>query len=449
MKKLTRYILIFCLISGLSGFSHAKEEKPVKAKNVIYYIGDGMGPQSLGLLVYYARLAPNSIYEDRTSNTEKFLKEAALGLMITNTESTIVTDSAASATQFSSGQYSLPHRVGIDFEGSQTITIMEKAKKRGKSTGLVTTSFLQDATPAAFVAHQISRKNFADISAELINSGTDIMLGGGKKHMSSAELIKAAKDKGYSLAYNKAQINNLSGKIIGLFGEEGTPYAIEGNSEKPNLLEMSKKAIEELRTNKKGFLVMIEAGKIDWAEHSNDPGLILHEMIEFDKTLGYLMEYVKNNKDTILIVTADHETGGFGFNYRNSLPSDNKEGVYGGSYFVTFDILDKLYKQNRSYEDMGNEYAAASQKEKTPSALAKILSQGLGRNISADFVEKYNSDIAKIQAAIAREDGIVFATNAHTSTPVMVMTYGHKMSGYAGLYHTTDLAKKIMFSLGL
>jgi alkaline phosphatase len=451
-KKIIRavYLLVLTafIMTAASVFVSAKETAPAKAKNVILYIADGTGPQAMGLLIQYARLAPQSIYGDKASSLEKLMRQASLGLMLTNSKLTITIDSAAAATQFASGVYSLPQRVGVDFSGKPVITMLEKAKKQGKSTGLVTTTHIQDATPASFAAHQITRKNLAEISADLIKSGTDIMLGGGKQYFPQ-NLIDEARGKGYNFAFNKSELASLNGKIIGLFGEHGTPYAIEHNTAQPGLTEMSKKALAELEKNKKGFFVMIEAGKPDWAAHSNDAGLLLHELIEFDKTLQYLMDYVKKNKDTLLIVTADHETGGFGFSYRKEMPQDNQDGVYGGTYYVTFDTLDRLYRQKMSYEEMDKEYNALAEKEKTDAALAKILSKGLDRKITADFVASHKNDIQKIKTAIEKEDGIVWASGNHTSTPILVMAYGSKNAGYTGLYTEVGLAKRIIFSLGL
>ena len=398
MRKQT--IVWLCAVLALAvlgGAASAKEIKPVKAKNVIFYVADGMGPNTLGLLLNYARLAPGSIYKDRASNAEKFMQEASLGVMFTRTAGTIVTDSAASATQFASGAYTLPDRIGVDSNGNATVTVLEKAKKQGKSTGFVTTSYIQDATPAAFAAHQISRKNYTEISADIIKTGPDIVLGGGKDFFPQ-DLIEEASAKGYNFAFNKSELAPLHGKIIGLFGGLATPYVIERNTTQPNLTEMAQKALSELEKNKKGFFLMIEAGKIDWAAHDNDAGALLHELLEFDETLAYLVSYVKKNKDTLLIVLADHETGGFGFNYREAAEQDNPQAVFNGNYYVSFDALDKIYKQE----------------------------------------------------AVDSQDGVVWASGNHISTPVYVMAYfGGRQTGYGGVYDTADLAKKVMISLSL
>ncbi|WP_428897735.1 alkaline phosphatase [Parelusimicrobium proximum] len=449
-------LLVVIISVGLtSGGLSAKDAPPAKAKNVIYFIGDGMGPQAMGMLIQYARLAPNSIYADRQSNLEKAINMGELGIALTNTKTTIVTDSAGSGTQLAGGEYSLPLRIGMNADGGKTSTILELAQKRGLSTGLVTTSYLQDATPSAFAAHQMNRKERAAISEEMVKANIDIMLGGGLKYARESQTLGIAEEKGYSVVYNKSELAGAKGKILGYFGESATPFAIEKNADMPTLSDMTLKALETLKTNKKGFFLMVEAGKIDWTEHDNDAGATLHEMLEFDKALGHILEFVRKSKDTILIITADHETGGFGFNYRKEAKGEKEqvsaagEVIHGGDYYVDFKVLDELYNQNKSYFDMSNEYKSLSGKNQTPEQLAIILSSGLGRQISRDFVVKHGGSFDKVKAAIDYEQGIVWASHAHTSTPVMVVSVGNKISGYTGVYHTTDLAGKIMQSLQL
>ncbi|MDR1683978.1 MAG: alkaline phosphatase, partial [Elusimicrobiota bacterium] len=235
-KKVRIQALLLCVIMlCAAGYGAAQTPKVSKAKNVIYYIGDGMGPQAMGLLMQYARLAPNSIYSDRTSSLEKLIDQSQLGIMLNNSKSSIVIDSAGSGTQMSTGAYTLPARIGVDFNGQSVPNVLEMAKAAGKATALVTTSYLQDATPSAFGAHQQSRTLRQEISRDLLNNNIDIMLGSGSKYLNAPSLLDLAEKQGYSLVYNKLQMDGASGKLLGLFGDEGTPYAIENNKEMPNL----------------------------------------------------------------------------------------------------------------------------------------------------------------------------------------------------------------------
>lgn len=454
MNKTVTRALVCALMAGVffGGYAFGAETKSAPAKNVILLIGDGMGPQAMGLLMEYARLAPGSIYTSRESNLEKFINSSKLGVMLTYSAETVVIDSAGSGTQIAGGEFTLPQRIGVDKDGNRVETLLEKAKKAGKATGLVTTSYLQDATPASFGAHQAVRSMRFEISDDLLNNNIDVMLGGGERYFETPELLAKTKNNGYEVVYTKKELDGAkTDKILGLFGLDATPYAISKNELQPTLPQMAKKALSVLSKDKDGFFVMIEAGKIDWASHAdhyNDAGLLLHEMLEFDQTLAYLVDYVNKHKDTLLVVTADHETGGFGFNYRTARDGDPERAVHEGLYYTEYGILDQLFAQKRSYNDMAYEYGSLPWSARNAKNMAAILSDGLGREITPDFVSKNGNSIKKVKAALDDKDGIVWAAGQHTSTPVMVMVYGASSDGYEGVYHHTQLNKKIKKSAG-
>lgn len=379
MNKIVRVLL--CAVFALNAnISFAAEVKPAKAKNVIFYVLDGAGPQSMGVLMMYARLAPGSVYSDRVSGLEKLIKAGSLGAALTYTGGSLATDSAASATQFATGAFTLPRRTGVDKDGNSVPTVMENAKNLGKSTGLVTTSFIIDATPAAFVAHEKSRYNRAAIAKQYAAGKVDVMLGGGSKYFSKEELAA------------------MAGKTIGLYAEGDMPLAVENNKNLPTLLDMTKKAVTELEKNKKGFFLLVEDEGTDGAAHEQNAHALLHELIEADKTITYLTEYAKKHKDTLLIVMGDHDTGGFGFTYRDAKDGDNAAYVYEGAYFMDYSALDRIYNGEGSDE----------------------------------------------------QNMVVWASQEHTSTPVFVISYNNgKATGFEGLQHTTDIAKKINIALGV
>lgn len=445
MKK--TIALLLCLLF-FCGAAHA-----AKAKNVILIIGDGMGPEAMGLLIQYARYAPGSIYPDRKSNLEKFAAVSTMGMMLTNTEDSIVTDSACSATQFSSGAFSLPQRLGVDFLGNPTVTVLEKAKAAGKSTGLVTDVFIQDATPGAFASHEISRKNRDSINSQLLNSGTDVILGGGMKYMRSSGGLQAALENGYTIVTTKRELLNAAeDKLLGIFAEDGLPFMITAPSS-PDIKDMAEAALTRLSKNKKGFFLMLEAGKIDWAAHNNDPAAMLHELLAFDKALGYVMDWAGKRKDTVIIVTSDHGTGGFAFTYGsahdNGLADEGVEKtLYEGDYYVSYRVLDALYNQKKDFYSLRREFEALPKEKQTNKAKAEFLSKGTGVEITEAFIKKHGGDFDKLFKAVNDSRGIAFAAGAHTSVPVTVLQYGKGFGNYGGVYHATDLARKINASFG-
>ena len=148
------------------------------------------------------------------------------------------------------------------------------------------------------------------------------------KRKDSRNLLKEAQEKGYALAFNRSQMETAQGKLLGLFAYSAMPDGITVTHSQdspdrtiPTLKEMSAKALQVLSKNDKGFFLMIEAGMIDWAAHNNDTGLMLHEMFRLNETVEYVLDWAENRDDTLIIVTADHTTGGFGISYSANGPS--------------------------------------------------------------------------------------------------------------------------------
>jgi len=495
-------------------------------KNVIFVIGDGMGFQQVGLLNSYAKYAPNSIYKDKDGKTaiEEAIAEGTIGIAYHEAANVLVTDSAASATQFATGKSAGSEMIGCDQFGDSVGTILEIAKKKGKSTGLVSDTRITHATPAAFAAHQTHRGKENAIAVDLLNNEVDVMLSGGlryfipkaasdknsaihqqlktrtggsleikSKRKDNRNLLDEAEQKHYALAFTKAQLEPAKGpKILGLFSYSGMPNGIQETLTKndpkrtvPTLREMTIKALDVLSKNDQGFFLLVEAGQIDWAGHDNDVGTLLHEMLRFDDTLEAVSEWVKDRNDTLLIISADHETGGFGFSYsRRELPKPTdlpgqlfKDEKFKPNFnFGGYDILDKLYQQQLSYPDIMSEFDGLSQK--TPEKLAELVNKYtvfpittteaaaileeeeneyrvpghsyLGTEMFPkvhDFKEfyVYGSEVHRdlLGRAVGKYQNVVWATGTHTSTPVPLIVLGPKnvTAQFGRLLHTTEWGK--------
>lgn len=403
-------------------------------KNVILMIGDGMGPQQVGLLETYANQAPNSIYKGDTTAIYKLAQQGVIGSSLTHPEDAIVVDSACSATMLATGQYTASEVIGINANGDHVETVLEQAKRMGKATGLVSDTRLTHATPAAFAAHQPHRSLENDIAADMLSTGVDVMLSGGLRHWipqstndktqtyqslkaltqgdvylkskrkDERNLLTEAQTDGYNLAFNKQMLENAQGnKLLGLFAYSGMNDGIAYSQSKtdpkrtqPSLKEMTEKAINVLEKNNDGFFLMVEGGQIDWAGHSNDAGTMLHEMIKFDEAVNSVYQWAQGRDDTLIIVTADHETGSFGFSYSsNELPKPQKRSGeafqkrdYAPNFnFGKFEILDGLYNQKQSYYGMISLFEKLEKSQQTPEKLAEIV------NENSDF------PITKAQAA--------------------------------------------------
>lgn len=298
LKSIFQYsLLIAFLATGYSTWAQNSTDSSVKPKNIILMVGDGMGVAQI-----YAGLTANK----DTLNLERF---KYIGFSKTYSANRYITESAAGATAFSIGEKTHNGAIGVDANDNPKPTILEIAGKKGLSTGLVVTTDITDATPAAFVAHVPSRKTQQEIAADYLKSGVDIFIGAGKEHFSDRKdgrnLIEELKKKNYRVLYNADDIVKVkSGKIAGFLKEQ--PATIRGNQEEKTAMA----AIHILNQNPKGFFLMIEGSKIDDGGHDNDLSIVISEMQDFDRVIGKVLDFAEKDGETLVVVTADHETGG-------------------------------------------------------------------------------------------------------------------------------------------
>jgi alkaline phosphatase len=278
------------------------------AKNVIFFVGDGMGPAARELI----RLMSVGPRGQITMNDMPYT-----GLSITNSTS-IVTDSAAGATAWASGVKSYNGAISVDADKKPVETVLEKAKNAGKSTGIVTTSQVTDATGAAFGAHVENRKEQTEIAKQFLqNNKVDVILGGGKAHFltDQVNLVDQAKGQGYTYVTNTQEMNNAAGsKILGLFAdEEMFIHAPEGEGvyePTVTLPDMTRKAINTLSKNQNGFFLVVEEEAIDEMAHANNAELTIKSGKQLNSAVEVAKDFAKTHPNTLIIVGADHETGG-------------------------------------------------------------------------------------------------------------------------------------------
>jgi alkaline phosphatase len=190
---------------------------------------------------------------------------------------------------------------------------LELAEQEGLSTGLISTCDITDATPASFIAHQLKRTMHEEIATDFLHTDVDVVIGGGRKYFEIRQdklnLLDTLRKKNYAVLGDITSMESIhQGKLINLYAVENPIKISEGRGDA--LLKSTQKAIELLSQNKKGFFTLIEGSQIDWGGHANDAPYAIAEMIDFDKSIGYVLEFARKNKETLVIVTADHETGG-------------------------------------------------------------------------------------------------------------------------------------------
>ena len=303
-KSIIFIILLITLISCKSQMI-TEEVKP-KAKNVILLIADGTGLSQVSSAFYFKKTRPN------------YARFKSIGLIKTSSAKEDITDSAAGATAFSSGEKTYNGAVGVSVDSTKLKTLVEIVSPQHVKTGLISTSAIQHATPASFYAHVLNRSLYQDITLDLVASDIDFLAGGGRqffnKRKDGKNLLEELKVKGFEIDTTAlgdfSQIKKHS-KMAYLLANNHMNAVAKGRGDfLPKATELG---IEFLNKDaaKSGFFMMIEGSQVDWGGHSNDADYLISELIDFDDAVGNALDFAEKDGNTLVIVTADHETGGF------------------------------------------------------------------------------------------------------------------------------------------
>ncbi len=489
-------VCIFLMFFSLIWFSPAQG---AGAKNVILLIGDGMGPEPVGLAIYYNRFMNGM---DKRLNLERLMAAGNTGYCLTYQYGTVITDSASAATALASGVKTRDAIIGKDHDGRPMKTITDIAIQLGKSAGLISNTRITHATPAAFYAHIIHRDMENGIASQLIERGDlNVAFSGGARHFipagtkveeypalkginkkagwggserkDSRDLIKEAKNKGYATIANVQELIALDGKktekVLGLFSSASFPYAIDRQPHHqtglPTLSQMTEKALEILSKNSQGFFLMVEGGQIDTAAHANDVASVLHEMLEFDQAVGVTLAFAEANPDTLIVLTADHNTGGLAIAYSSYQPPASLKLPSGETWktkcnFAEKVIFEKMAKQKKSFltmvmdskgtpANLKREVEENSAFSLTEEQAAYVLAKDpkTGYPATKDSHEFYvygnNNPTALMGRLFGRETNTAWAVGTHTHTPVMVIANGPSGEKFRGLLDNVDIPQII------
>ena len=441
-KIILAYIVIITIILSSSILSFAAQ-----AKNIILMIGDGMGPAHLHITWLYA-----TRHLGKDLVMIEIMNKGQTAYMVNDTADSTVTESAAAAVQMATGVKVLARSIGIGPDGKVLKTILEMAKEKGKATGLVTTAGITDATPAAFAAHVERRSEEERIAEQLVNSNVNILFGGRKafflpeaeagRRKDARNLIREAKQNGYEFVSTAEEMKKAQGeKIIGLFNQGSMLFEIDRKgSQEPSLAEMTSKALNVLSRNKSGFFLMVEAGRIDHAAHMNDIGALLWDTLAFDEAIRVAYEFQKAHPDTLLIITADHETGGLVV-----LPF----GPTGREYeSINLEAISKIKgSSERRNKEMGEDPSPEKIKEimkkyydidLTEEQVKVIRENPLKQLDPKHFYYGRNSAIAFVLRLYHR---IGWATDSHSASPLFLWGIGPGSEKIRGWKHNTEVFK--------
>ena len=279
-----------------------------KAKNVILLIGDGMGiTQIFGTMT-------------EAEKPMTFMQFPYTGICITSSANAYVTDSAASGTAIACGEKTDNGMIGQLPDGTDVASIRQELAEEGLATGVVATSTITHATPAAFVGHQPKRSMEEELAADFVTYQPDVFIGGGRKYFEQRKdgrnLTNELKALGYDVQSDIEGVEaSKSDKLCGLLENEALPAIITDGENRKSLRgdilpRAAEKAIEVLSRDKDGFFLMIEGSQIDWAGHGNDSERVVAETIDFDQAIAKALAFAEKDGETLVLVTADHETGG-------------------------------------------------------------------------------------------------------------------------------------------
>ena len=310
MKLFTRFIFLFSLLFSFScetgteensTTSNEEKEETNLPQNIIFMVGDGMG---------LTQITAGMIGNNNELNLEEFKH---IGLIKTGSTSGLITDSAAGATAFSTGKKTYNGAIGVDADTTSVETILEIAGNGNYTTGIIATSSITHATPASFYAHQPSRSMDEAIAMDMLSAPVDFFIGGGKDFFNKREdelnLLDSLAARGFKIYDEVDSISSPSEDKIAAFIAAKQPESIL-KGRKDILPRATKKALDYF-SDKGNFFLQIEGSQIDWAGHANDSQGIIAEMIDFDQAIGDVLEFAKQDGNTLVVITADHETGGY------------------------------------------------------------------------------------------------------------------------------------------
>ncbi len=274
--------------------------KSKKPKNIIFMIGDGMGV--------------TQVFSGLTANGGHLFLENCkhIGFSKTQAADKYITDSAAGGTALATGVKTYNGGISVDMNKKPLKTILEAAEEKGLATGLVSSSAITHATPASFIAHQPQRSMYEEIAADFLKTDIDVFIGGGRDHFTkrkdSLHLVEKLKENGYRYEEDMSVVKRVKkGKLAALVADVHPGRVTERGDMLP---VATKTAINILSKNDKGFFLMVEGSQIDWGGHASSTVFIVEEMLDFDRAIGKALEFAAKDGETLIVITADHETGG-------------------------------------------------------------------------------------------------------------------------------------------
>lgn len=457
--------VLIALAAAVGSFSSLSQSQTGPAPNrlpkyVFFFLADGGGIAQMEIARQYSR----HIHNESFVIVDKIIKEGSIGVMTTHAADALSTDSAAAATALALGCKANVGALGLCADGSPSVSAMELARRRGMRLALVTNATIYDASPAAFVCHVANRREYAAIIDRYFEVEPDVLLGGGRdqflpksapggRRADERNMIAAFERKGYRVVSNRSELEALArGKVLGLFSPRDMSLELDRDkTREPSVYDMTRAAIRVLHDrNTQGFFAFIESENIDTAAHLSDIASVIHDYREFDRAVGLAYEfYRKYPRDTLIIVTSDHDTGGVGFTLAlkdlASTGADNQRVGTPEDFRKLQSIRISLQKASRI---LG--------RNPTPEAVDQLMSDYF-RGFT--LAPEYKDAIVKRQpvsrtlfidptaqalgAMIANNTQIYWQTSTHTNQPVLVAALGVGAERFRGYYDNAEFGARL------
>ena len=443
-----------------SALTVAQPRSPATSpKYVFLFLSDGGGMAHLEIALQYRR----HILNEDFIIVDKIMKEGSVGVMTTHAADSLSTDSAAAATALAGGCKANLGALGVCADGTIAISAMELASRRGMRLALITNSTVYDASPAAFLCHVANRRDYAAIVSRYLDLAPDVLMGGGKEQFlaktqnasisAEGDALGAFRRKNYRLVEDKTELEQAnSGKLLGLFAAKEMSFEIDRDkAREPSVYDMTRAAIKVLHDhNSRGFFAFIESENIDTAAHLSDITSVIHDYREFDRAVGLAYEfYRKYPRETLILVTSDHETGGLGFTLGLKDLSSTA-----GSNQVAGTVAD--FKKLQSIDISLQKAAQILGPQPTGEAIEKMMREHFrGFTLAPEFKEAIirrqpfsrtlfgNITANTLGLMIANNTQIYWQNSAHTNQPDLVAALGPSAEQFRGYYDNADFSRKL------
>jgi alkaline phosphatase len=464
MRSKNRLRKLFLCLPGIAlavllAGGHFAEAAAAKARNVIVLIADGCSAEQYTFARWF-KGAPLSFDPYRVGAIQTYIADS------------VIADSAPAASAFATGVRTSDKFISVgphpdtlsgvpvppeDLRYRPVATLLEGARLLGKSTGIVATSRVTHATPAAFMAHVPARDQEEDIMEQAVYQHIDVVFGGGRRHLlpkdlkgrraDGENLYEDLKNWGYRIVENRRELESVSsGRVFGMFAPSHMDPEIDRpalHPDQPTLAEMTRKAIELLARDRDGFFLMVEGSQVDWACHANDPAYLLSDLLAYDQAVEVALEFAKKDGRTLVLAMSDHNTGGF------SIGNQASNGIYPQMKIEAF--LDPFRRMQASSVRMWE----LIENDRTAARVKTVVKEGWMLDISDEEAQKILSLAAAYKESAYHAIGEVlcpkytyvgWTTHGHCGGDVPLHAFGPGKP--SGVLAAPDIARVCAAAMG-